>query len=402
MVGVCRYRISPRLFKRIADAVTAYDDFFKQKRNSAGKKGCHPYQKCLAAIKMLATGCSADSLDREFRMSAALIMKSLTLFIRAVVHLFKDEYLRHPTAQEIQELLQEAEKRGFPGMIGSIDCMHWVWDKCPVAWHGEHKGHFHKPTIILEAVASYNLRFWHCFFGLPGSLNDINVLNRSPVFDDLASGNAPQYNFNVNGHSYDMGYYLADGIYPDWATLVKGVAAPVTEKQQLFTMKQSAYRKDVERAFGVLQAKFAVVRGPAKMHHVKNLDYTMRCCVIIHNMAVEDEHGLPRPRIEDFENGRKLPLLPKNVPRIEELIANHKKIENKEVHYRLQNDLMEHVWSRFGHTRGNLMTVLCLSHDAWFVHDICHTFDSVLFQLLLHMPRKLKGSPQVDEDGRRE
>ena len=90
------------------------------------------------------------------------------------------------------------------------------------------------------------------------------------------------------------------------------------------------------------------------------------------------------------------------MPRIEELIANHKKIENKEVHYRLQNDLMEHVWSRFGHTRGNLMTVLCLSHDAWFVHDVCHTFDSVLFQLLLHMPRKLKGSPQVDEDGRRE
>ena len=89
-------------------------------------------------------------------------------------------------------------------MIGSIDCMHWVWDKCPVAWHGEHKGHFHKPTIILEAVASYNLRFWHCFFGLPGSLNDINVLNRSPVFDDLASGNAPQFNFNVNDHSYDM------------------------------------------------------------------------------------------------------------------------------------------------------------------------------------------------------
>ena len=87
---------------------------------------------------------------------------------------------------------------------------------------------------------------------------------------------------------------MADGIYPDWATLVKGVAAPVTKKQQLFTMKQSAYRKDVERAFGVLQAKFAVVRGPAKMHHVKNLDYTMRCCVIIHNMAVEDEHGLPR------------------------------------------------------------------------------------------------------------
>jgi hypothetical protein len=82
-------------------------------------------------------------------------------------------------------------------------------------------GHKGSPTIILEAVVSKDLRIWHVFFGMSGSYNDINVLQRSPVFDGIANGTTPHVNFVVNGNSYRMGYYLADKIYPDWSTLVK-------------------------------------------------------------------------------------------------------------------------------------------------------------------------------------
>jgi hypothetical protein len=44
-------------------------------------------------------------------------------------------------------------------MLGSIDCMHWEWEKCPISLHGEYRG-----GMILESVASYDL------------CNDINVL----------------------------------------------------------------------------------------------------------------------------------------------------------------------------------------------------------------------------------
>ena len=45
-----------------------------------------------------------------------------------------------------------------------------------------------KPTIILEAVASHDLWIWHAFFGMPGSLNDLNVVELSHLFNDLAQG----------------------------------------------------------------------------------------------------------------------------------------------------------------------------------------------------------------------
>ncbi|GAA0150247.1 hypothetical protein LIER_09230 [Lithospermum erythrorhizon] len=108
-------------------------------------------------------------------------------------------------------------------MLGSIDCMHWEWKNCPTQWSGQYAG-------------------------------------RS-VFDELTQGHGPEMNYTINGHEYDMGYYLADGIYPPWATFVKSIWAPIGIKRKYFAIVHEGLRKDVERAFGVLQAKFAIVRG---------------------------------------------------------------------------------------------------------------------------------------------
>jgi hypothetical protein len=115
--------------------------------------------------------------------------------------IYLSEALRHPTLTNINCLLDEGKEAGFPGCIGSIDCMHWEWKNCPSAWKGMFQGKAGVPTVVLEAIANHSCQFWHFNFGAPGTLNDLNILEHSPLFDNGVRGEAPSVEFIVNGRS---------------------------------------------------------------------------------------------------------------------------------------------------------------------------------------------------------
>jgi hypothetical protein len=284
-----RFRMSRPLFFRLQSALEAHDLYFIQKRNAVGMLGLSSLQKMTAALRMLAYGVAADSTNEYVRIGESIAIESLKKFVKAVVNIFSKEYLRSPNSNDIARLLAVNEKRGFPGILGSIDCMHWKWKNCPTAWKGQYTSHSREPTLILEAIASYDRWIWHAFFGLLGSHNDINVLEHSSVFTELAQGRAPLVNYSINGHDYTMRYYLVDGIYPQWSTFVKTISAPLEAKKKHFARVQEVCRKDVECAFGILQARFSIVRGPARFWDETILNNIMKACIILHNMIIEDE-----------------------------------------------------------------------------------------------------------------
>jgi hypothetical protein len=79
-----------------------------------------------------------------------------------------------------------------------------------------------------------------------------------------------------------------------WATFVKTILEPQGNKKKYFVKAREACQKDVERAFGVLQSRFAIVRGPARLWDEDTLHNIKMACIIMHKMIVEDErdeHG---------------------------------------------------------------------------------------------------------------
>jgi hypothetical protein len=134
-----RFWMSKSLFLRIVAAAEAHDDYFHQKPNAIGVLGASPIQKVVAAVRMLAYGSPADLLDKYVRLGESTIIECFIHFVEAVFNVFGEEYLRALNAQDIERLMTINSARGFPGMWGSVDCMHWKWDKCPTGWRGAYR-----------------------------------------------------------------------------------------------------------------------------------------------------------------------------------------------------------------------------------------------------------------------
>ena len=174
-----RFRMHMPLFLRIVDELGKWSsDYFTTRVDALGQQGLTPLQKCTAAIRQLANGSAADHLDESLKIGETTSMEAMKYFVEGVIAVFGERYLRRPTKEDAERLLKIGERRGFPGMFGIMDFMHWQWKRCPTTWKGQFtRGDQKVPTIILGAVASHDIWIWHAFFRVAGSNNDINVLH---------------------------------------------------------------------------------------------------------------------------------------------------------------------------------------------------------------------------------
>ena len=91
-------------------------------------------QKCAAALRYLGYGITFDASDEYLKVSKRTAVKCVDWFSACVYEVFHEEYLRKPTQRDIERLYSAHEERQrFPGMLGSLDCMHVAWEKCPNA-----------------------------------------------------------------------------------------------------------------------------------------------------------------------------------------------------------------------------------------------------------------------------
>ncbi|KAM2565696.1 hypothetical protein COP2_009168 [Malus domestica] len=148
---------------------------------------------------MMAYGSPADSMNETHGMSESTCLDTLKQFCDTIVQVYKDEYLREPNQEDLNRLIRKAK----------------------------------------------------------------DLLGRSPLFNNLTKGKTHQLDYYINNRQYNMRYYLADDIYQKWATLVQAIPNPRNDAEKLFTLYQEAYRKDVERAFGILQARWKIINEPA-------------------------------------------------------------------------------------------------------------------------------------------
>ncbi|XP_025675601.1 uncharacterized protein [Arachis hypogaea] len=152
-----------------------------------------------------------------------------------------DEYFRKSNPNNVQRLLQMAKGRGFSDMLVS------------------------------------------------GSNNDINVLDRSLAFDDILNDRVSEVNYTINGDNYTMGYYLANDIYPEWATFVKSFSKPQEGETQVICTIPRKAKKRCGASIRSIASTLCNYMWSSLLLEKKKLANIMRTCIILHNMIFEDK-----------------------------------------------------------------------------------------------------------------
>lgn len=152
-----RFRMSQKLFLRIMNVVEGQDNYFVQRRDARGMLELSHLQKMSVVMRMLAYDVPVDVTCEYINIEESTTIESLKRFCRVIVKILGKQYLRSPKTHEINSLLRIGTDCDFPGMLGSLDCMHGKWKNCPTSWAGQYCGRSGHPTIILEIVVDYDL-----------------------------------------------------------------------------------------------------------------------------------------------------------------------------------------------------------------------------------------------------
>lgn len=370
-----RWGLPRPILNRIYNAVKDTSSFIRKFNPVNQKWGVHTRVKFLAALRLLVTGESGDRQDEYFQLGETTCMDYMKELCREIVEKFGPIYLnRCPTIAEKRAVLELMRKRGFPGAFASWDCKHFVWKNCPVAFAGQHLHHKDKKkSLVLEAISDPFLYIWYFHFGEPGSLNDLNILDKSTIVGHILdqSFDTRVDPYTINRHERDWLYFLTDGIYPKWSIYVKTIpdALRELEKHFKFATRHEHVRKDVERCFGTLIQRFRILQYPLRSWYTSDIDLILRACVIMHNMVMEWKKGqdgfvfndLQEPAtFNDGEEGDENPIdtmerffedfdapvgsfdqmtLAEKVDRV------NQSLNNVALHERLQADLVEHIYT---------------------------------------------------------
>jgi hypothetical protein len=94
----------------------------------------------------------------------------------------------------------------------------------------------------------------------------------------------------------------------------------------------------VERVFGVLQSRFAIVRGPIRYWDEETLANIMKACIILHNMIIEDE-GVMNLRFDhEREVNSFISVSHGEIRELHDFLQTHNRTRDRATNSQLQKD----------------------------------------------------------------
>lgn len=188
------------------------------------------------------------------------------------------------TPEEWKEVVSQYYKRwNYPGCAGSIDGKHiriskpWNSGSC----YYNYKGFF---SIILLAVVNANYEFIYCDVGAEGKNADGGIWDQCDLHKAMCEGKL-QFPPDIDLGDFQIPvHFISDDAFPMTNRVLKPyLHRYLDHRQQIFNYRLSRARRLVENVFGILAARFRVLKSEISMNVESATDVVLATCVL-HNL----------------------------------------------------------------------------------------------------------------------
>eukprot|EP00033_Pygsuia_biforma_P004394 GCRY01004816.1.p1 GENE.GCRY01004816.1~~GCRY01004816.1.p1 ORF type:complete len:380 (+),score=45.21 GCRY01004816.1:52-1191(+) len=277
------FRMSRRRFQRLCSLLP-----FPQGPNQ------YPIDHCLLVF-LWVVGHGGDGVraaSELFGVSEGFVSQIVHKCAKLIVTTLGAAYIVFPTAAERETAMQAFfTKTGFPNVFGCVDGTHILVSppRADTLHFVNRKGQF---SLNCQGCCDHRGYFFHFLAGKPGSYHDARVFRESGLGIFLETNRA----------SFADCWILGDAAYPVSPFLLPPFKdyGNLTPPKNHYNEKQSSTRMAVEKAFGVLKAKWRILKthlsySPTRCTRIIN------ACVILHNfLIVEGERENDEGELDVF------------------------------------------------------------------------------------------------------
>jgi len=253
--------------------------------------------KAMIGLRILGRGNCADDISEMSGVGASTVHAIWHKFIRGVSRCMFPVYVTPPIGDHLQRVMDTYARLGFPGAVGSVDCTHVPWNKCPIELKNLCKGKEKFPSLSFEVVVDHTRRIHSCTDGFIGTASDAVIVVNDPYCRAIASGLYEEVEFSLYNEdgtwtTFTGAYLICDNGYSDKWIFQKPLNNGVDMRSVYWSETLESVRKDVECTFGILKARFRLLSQPVNFHSASTLTAAMKTACTIHNMLLAwDGHG---------------------------------------------------------------------------------------------------------------
>lgn len=184
----------------------------------------------------------------------------------------------------IQTAKMFEEKWNFNHCVGACDGKHVTIEKPPGSG-SMYYNYKKKFSVVLFAVVNANYEFMYVHTGTNGSVADGAIFKSTKFYEKLMNGslNLPPQSVLPNTNISVPYVFLGDSAFSLDRHFMKPFPFKcITHEKRVFNYRLSRARRVVENAFGILAARFRVLRRPLNVN-IDNVDHIVLACCALHN-----------------------------------------------------------------------------------------------------------------------